>query len=242
MMVSCGKAAFAVEAGDSKMNNDLRGIILIGAPGAGKGTQAMFVSQRYNLPQISTGDILRSEIKDGSDIGNKAKSFITQGLLVPDEVVIKIVEKRLKAHDCKKGFILDGFPRTLPQAKAMIASDIEANLVLIIDVDDNVIMRRLSGRRTCSRCNKMYHIPLNPPAVDNTCDACGGALSTRKDDQPETIRKRITVFREQTSPLINFFECNESFRVFTIDGGEDDSETPEIIFQRIRKVLDEVFL
>ena len=222
------------------MLNNTRGIILIGAPGAGKGTQARYISEKYTIPQISTGDIFRNEISNATKIGTEAQSFISKGLLVPDDIVIRLVAKRLSDHDCDDGYILDGFPRTLPQAKAMIESEITANLVLILDIKDHVIVRRLSGRRTCSVCNRMYHIPLNPPEIEDVCDACGGKLIIRKDDQPDTVQKRITVFRNQTAPLIDFYGKNEGFDVYFIDAGEEDSETPEIIFQRICKVLDKV--
>lgn len=218
--------------------SSLRRIVLLGAPGAGKGTQAMFMSQTYRLPQISTGDILRREISKESIVGLKAQEFITKGLLVPDDVVVEIVKNRLKERDCASGYILDGFPRTLPQAKAMESNDIFVDYVLLIDSEDDVILQRLSGRRVCSTCNRMYHVQLKPPVKESICDACGGGLIKRKDDEQSTIKKRIAVFRNQTAPLIEHYEKHSDSTFIRIDGGSTEEETPEVIFERIKAAFD----
>ncbi|MCD4655115.1 adenylate kinase [bacterium] len=220
------------------MTERIHKIILLGAPGAGKGTQAMLMSQHYNLPQISTGDILRNEIEKGSSVGLKARDLMVQGLLVPDGIVVEIVEKRLEAQDCRNGYILDGFPRTLTQAQEMDSRNIQVNSVLLIDAEDTVIMRRLSGRRVCTLCNRMYHVLLNPPKDEGICTECGGQLIKRKDDEAQTIQKRINVFRKQTAPLIDYYASHRNVVFSRIDGGVRDDETPIVIFERIKVVLD----
>lgn len=184
-------------------------LILLGPPGAGKGTQAKMLTERFGIPQISTGDILRAAVKEGSPMGLKAKECMDAGALVPDEVVVGIVSERLQKEDCTSGFILDGFPRTLPQADALketlqhLGKDLDA--VVSLDVDCEELVERLTGRRTCVGCGKGYHVLFDPPSVADVCDACGKALFQRDDDQEETIRKRLDVYAKQTSPLIDYY-------------------------------------
>lgn len=181
-------------------------LILLGAPGAGKGTQAEILSERLNIPTISTGNIIREALKNGTEMGLKAKSFMDAGQLVPDEVVIGIIEERLAKDDCKNGFILDGFPRTVPQAEALDKMGILIDKAIDIDVADEVIERRLSGRRVCEKCGASYHIDNKPSAKGDICEKCGGALVIRKDDKPETIKQRLSVYHEQTEPLEGYYK------------------------------------
>lgn len=185
-------------------------IILLGPPGSGKGTQAEMLSKTYGIPHISTGDILREEVMKGTSLGEKVKVYMNKGELVPDELVIEILKKRLQEPDCKKGFILDGFPRNLRQAKALdiILSDVNLKIdaVVYIDVTDEEIMRRLSLRRTCKVCGRVYNLYYNPPKYDEKCDICGGELFIRDDDKPEVIERRLKVFNEETKPLIEYYE------------------------------------
>lgn len=185
-------------------------LIMLGAPGAGKGTHALLLSKEYNIPQISTGDILRSHIKNETDLGKKAKKYMDKGLLVPDELVVEIVKKRIQEEDCKEGFILDGFPRTIPQAealdKALEELAIALDKVVNIDVPDEVIIKRMAGRRVCSNCGASYHIENKKPLKENICDECGSELKQREDDKEETVRKRLQVYEEQTKPLIEYYE------------------------------------
>jgi len=184
-------------------------LILLGGPGVGKGTQAQRLAAKYNTPHIATGDILRQAVKNGTDIGLKAKSYMDKGLLVPDEVVIGIIEGRLAQPDAKAGYILDGFPRTVPQAKAL--DELTARLNMVPDAVVNItastemVVRRLSGRRTCRDCQAVYHVVNIPPKEAGVCDRCGGELYQRDDDQEETIRKRIQVYMEQTAPLLDYY-------------------------------------
>lgn len=184
-------------------------LILLGPPGAGKGTQAKMLTDRFSIPQISTGDILRAAVKEGTPMGLKAKEFMDAGGLVPDEVVVGIVRDRLLAADCNNGFILDGFPRTVAQADALQASleetDKALDRVISLEVDAEALVERLTGRRTCKECGRGYHVKFDPPLEDGICDACGGSLFQRDDDQEETIRKRLLVYAEQTSPLISYY-------------------------------------
>ena len=195
-------------------------LILLGPPGAGKGTQAKMLVEHFGIPQISTGDILRSAIKDGSPMGVKAKSFMDSGALVPDEVVVGIVEERLQQSDCCDGFILDGFPRTLPQADALTATlnNLDKNLdaVVSLSVDINALVIRLAGRRACAACGTGYHVEYEPSSVDGVCDKCGGELIQRDDDKEETIRNRMAVYQEQTSPLVEYYR--EAGLLHEIDG------------------------
>ena len=181
-------------------------IIFFGAPGAGKGTQAEIVSKKLDIPTISTGNMIREAIKNGTDMGNAAKSYIEAGKLVPDEVVIGIIKDRLDADDCKNGFILDGFPRTIPQAEALEAMGVKIDVVLNIEVSDDEIVTRMSGRRTCPKCGGTYHIVFNPTKTEGICDNCGAELTIRKDDAPEVVKSRLEVYHNETEPLKDFYE------------------------------------
>jgi len=184
-------------------------LILLGPPGAGKGTQAKMLTEKFSIPQISTGDILRAAVKEGTTLGRKAKAFMDAGGLVPDEVVVGIVRDRLLEDDCKNGFILDGFPRTVAQAdalqKCLQEMDKELDRVVSLAVDAEALIERLNGRRTCRQCGRGYHVKFDPPHRAGICDACGGSLFQRDDDQEETIRKRLQVYADQTAPLINYY-------------------------------------
>jgi adenylate kinase len=184
-------------------------LILLGPPGAGKGTQAKMLTDKFTIPQISTGDILRAAVKDGTPMGVKAKQFMDTGGLVPDEVVVGIVRDRLQQADCNNGFILDGFPRTVAQADALQASlqqmGKELDRVISLKVDAEALVERLTGRRTCKECGRGYHVTFDPPCVAGVCDACGGTLFQREDDREETIRKRLQVYADQTAPLITYY-------------------------------------
>lgn len=195
-------------------------MILLGPPGCGKGTQAKILMGTYNIPQIATGDILREAVKKSSSLGLEAKSYMDQGLLVPDSLVIKIIEERLRQADCKGGFILDGFPRTATQAEALETTlsklDLELEHVFSIEVGDEELIKRLTGRRICRQCGESYHMAFNPPKKEGVCDTCQGALYQRDDDREETIRNRLKVYQTQTAPLITFYQKKDILRV--IDG------------------------
>ena len=181
-------------------------LLLLGAPGAGKGTQAEVLSAKLNIPTISTGNILRAAIKDGTPTGLKAKSYMDNGQLVPDEVVIAIVAERLAQEDCANGFILDGMPRTLPQAEALDKAGVKLDHVLSIEISDEEIEQRMSGRRVCAQCGASYHIVARPTKVEGVCDSCGGPVVLRDDDKPETVRQRLAVYHEQTEPLKGYYQ------------------------------------
>ena len=181
-------------------------LILLGAPGAGKGTQAEIISKKLNIPTISTGNMLREAMKNGTELGLKVKNFMDNGQLVPDDVVIGIVEERVAQEDCANGFILDGMPRTIPQAEALEARGIHFDAVVSIEVLDDVIEGRMTGRRVCGSCGASYHIAANPPKAEGICDTCGKELVIRKDDAPETVRNRLKVFHAETEPLKAFYE------------------------------------
>ena len=180
-------------------------LILLGAPGAGKGTQAEIISKRLSVPTISTGSILRAAVKNGTPIGNKVKSYMDAGALVPDDVIIGIIKERLLEPDCENGYILDGMPRTIPQAVALESAGVEIDVALEIYAPDDRIIERMSGRRTCSVCGAVYHVKTNAPAKENVCDRCGGALASRQDDEPETVKNRLTVYHQDTEPLIEYY-------------------------------------
>ena len=184
-------------------------IIMLGAPGAGKGTQAKMIAAKYGVPHISTGDIFRANIKNGTELGAKAKEYMDKGLLVPDELVVDLVIDRFKADDCAKGYILDGFPRTIPQAealdKALSAIGDSVDYAINVEVPDENIIERMSGRRACVGCGATYHIKYNPTKVEGICDACGEKLILRDDDKPETVKNRLSVYHEQTQPLIDYY-------------------------------------
>ncbi len=180
-------------------------LILLGAPGAGKGTQAEVLCRKLGIPSISTGNILRAAIKDGTPTGLKAKSYIDAGALVPDEVIIGIVDERLAQDDCKNGYILDGVPRTIAQAEALEKAGITFDAVVSIEISEEEILRRMSGRRVCGACGASYNVDFVPPRVEGICDSCGGKLIRRKDDTPETVRERLKVYHTETEPLVDFY-------------------------------------
>ena len=184
-------------------------IIMLGAPGAGKGTQAKKIAEKYGIPHISTGDIFRANIKNGTELGQKAKGYMDQGLLVPDELVVDLVADRVKQGDCKNGYVLDGFPRTIPQAEALDHALAEMgekmDYAINVEVPDENIVNRMSGRRACVDCGATYHIVYAPTKEDGVCDKCGGSLILRDDDKPETVKKRLGVYHDQTQPLIDYY-------------------------------------
>ena len=181
-------------------------LVLLGAPGAGKGTQAEILCKKLNIPTISTGNILRAAVKNGTPVGLKAKEYMDQGALVPDEVIIGIVCERLSEPDCANGFILDGVPRTIPQAEALEANGIDIDCALSIEIADETIIDRMSGRRTCPNCGASFHVVSNPPKQEGICDSCGSALTIRKDDAPETVKARLVTYHTETEPLKAFYE------------------------------------
>ena len=187
-------------------------LILLGAPGAGKGTQAEILSRELGIPTISTGNILRAAIREGTAVGLKAKALIDAGKLVDDETIMGIVSERLAKDDCAKGYILDGVPRTIPQAEAMEAMGIEIDAALSIEIADETIVERMSGRRTCKNCSQTFHVVYNPPKQEGVCDFCGGELTIRKDDAPETVRARLETFHRETEPLKAFYEARGKLR------------------------------
>ena len=179
-------------------------LILLGAPGAGKGTQSAEIAKVLHIPEISTGNIIREALRQETELGLKAKSYMDSGALVPDEVVIAIIQERLAQEDCKNGFILDGFPRTIAQAEALSAMGIGIDCVISLEIEDAVIEKRMSGRRVCQSCGTPFHVTANPPKQEGICDRCGGKLVTRDDDKPETVRERLAVYHEKTAPLVAF--------------------------------------
>ncbi|WP_058485946.1 adenylate kinase [Defluviitalea phaphyphila] len=211
-------------------------IIMLGAPGAGKGTQALLLSKKFNIPQISTGDIFRMHIKNKTELGKKAKEYMDKGLLVPDDLVVEIVKNRLIEEDCKNGFILDGFPRTIPQAeeldKALEEMGIKLDKAINVNVPDDNIIVRMAGRRVCKKCGASYHIKYNKPSQEGICDECGSNLVQRDDDKEETVKKRLNVYHEQTRPLIEYYE--KMGILLTVDGVGDVDE----INNRIQKALE----
>lgn len=210
-------------------------IIMLGAPGAGKGTQAKKIADRYHIPHISTGDIFRANIKTGTELGKKAKEFMDQGLLVPDEVTIGMLMDRISEEDCKDGYILDGFPRTIPQAesltKALAEKGTSVDFAINVDVPDENIIHRMGGRRACLNCGATYHIEYAAPKTEGVCDKCGSALVLRDDDQPETVKKRLNVYHEQTQPLIEYYGNANVLK--EVDGTQD----LEKVFEDITVIL-----
>ncbi|MDO4748312.1 MAG: adenylate kinase [Eubacteriales bacterium] len=198
-------------------------LILLGAPGAGKGTQAAVISERLNIPQISTGNIIREALRSGTEMGLKAKSYIDSGKLVPDDVVIGIIKDRLQNDDCQNGFILDGFPRTIPQAEALDEMGVRIDKVIDIEVSDDVIVTRLSGRRVCEKCGRPYHIVDLKPRVDGICDDCTGALIQRKDDQIDTVKARLEIYHSETEPLKGYYEAQGKLSVVFGQGKVDET-------------------
>lgn len=201
-------------------------LILLGAPGAGKGTQAEIISNTLQIPTISTGNIIREALKSGTEMGQKAKDYMDTGRLVPDDVVIGIIQERLAKPDCANGFILDGFPRTIPQAEALDRMGIEIDRVIDIEVADEDIARRVSGRRVCPGCGASYHVDYKKPTVENVCDSCGDTLVQRKDDHPDTVRERLRVYHEQTEPLKGYYAA--SGKLFIVEGQEEVADTTKL--------------
>lgn len=206
-------------------------LILLGAPGAGKGTQAEILSRELNIPTISTGNILRAAMKNGTPVGLKAKAFVEAGQLVPDDVIIGIVEERLAQDDCINGYILDGVPRTIPQAETLEERGIAIDCALSIEISDDEIVKRMSGRRTCKECSQTFHIISNPPKKEGICDFCGGELTIRKDDAPETVKARLAVYHAETEPLKAFYEARGKLK--TVSNMPTIEETTD----EIRKCL-----
>ena len=212
-------------------------IIMLGAPGAGKGTQAKQIAGKYSIPHISTGDIFRANIKNGTDLGKKAKEYMDQGLLVPDELTCDLVMDRIQQDDCKNGFVLDGFPRTIPQAEALDAAltkiGEKMDYAIDVDVPDENIVNRMSGRRACLDCGATYHIVSLPPKTEGKCDHCGSDLVLRDDDKPETVQKRLTVYHDQTQPLIDYYKNQGILK--SVDG----TQPMEAVFTAITEILGE---
>ena len=210
-------------------------IIMLGAPGAGKGTQAKQIAGKYSIPHISTGDIFRANIKNGTDLGKKAKEYMDQGLLVPDELTCDLVMDRIQQDDCKNGFVLDGFPSTIPQAEALDAAltkiGEKMDYAIDVDVPDENIVNRMSGRRACLDCGATYHIVSLPPKTEGKCDHCGSDLVLREDDKPETVQKRLTVYHDQTQPLIDYYKNQGILK--SVDG----TQPMEAVFTAITDIL-----
>lgn len=208
-------------------------LILLGAPGAGKGTQADLICDKLNIPAISTGNIIRAALKNGTEMGLKAKSYMDAGQLVPDDVVIGIIKDRLKDEDCQNGFILDGFPRTIPQAEALESMGISIDKVIDIEVSDDAITNRMSGRRVCAKCGASYHMLYNQPSAEGVCDKCGGELIQRKDDHPDTVQKRLEEYHLQTEPLKDFYGKLGKLRI--VEGQEEIEETTRLVFKALEE-------
>ena len=210
-------------------------IIMLGAPGAGKGTQAKKIAAKYDIPHISTGDIFRANIKNGTELGNKAKTYMDQGLLVPDELVVDLVVDRVRQDDCKNGYVLDGFPRTIPQAesldKALAALGDKVDYAIDVNVPDENIVNRMGGRRACVGCGATYHLVYAPTKTEGVCDVCGKELILRDDDKPETVQKRLNVYHEQTQPLIDYYTNAGILK--TVDGTVDIND----VFAAIVEIL-----
>ena len=211
-------------------------IIMVGAPGAGKGTQAKRIAEKYGIPHVSTGDIFRKNLKEGTELGLKAKVYMDQGALVPDEITIGMLMDRIHEDDCKNGYVLDGFPRNIPQAEALteaLASGNESiDAVIDVNVPDENIMDRMSGRRTCRKCGEGFHVVFNPSTVPGVCDVCCGELYTRDDDLPETVKKRLVVYHSQTQPLIDYYSKRQILK--SVDG----TQRMDKVFADIIEVLD----
>ena len=208
-------------------------LIFLGAPGAGKGTQAEKVSEYLNIPTISTGNIIREALKNGTEMGKKAKSYMDAGALVPDDVVIGIIQERLTQPDCENGFILDGFPRTIPQAEALDRMGIHIDRIIDIEVPDDTIAQRVSGRRVCATCGSSYHLDYKKPQVEGVCDRCQGALVQRKDDQPETVKERLAVYHEQTEPLKDYYA--KSGKLVIVEGQERVEDTTALTIAAVKE-------
>jgi len=218
-----------------KMEDLFMKIIMLGAPGAGKGTQAKQIASKYDIPHISTGDIFRANIKNGTELGMKAKTYMDKGLLVPDELVVDLVVDRVAAKDCEKGYVLDGFPRTIPQAEALDAALAKngenVEFAINVEVPDENIVKRMSGRRACVACGATYHIEHIPPKTEGICDTCGKELILRDDDKPETVLNRLNIYHEQTQPLIDYYNTKGILK--EVDGTKDMAD----VFNEIVAIL-----
>lgn len=208
-------------------------LILLGAPGAGKGTQAEIISETLRIPTISTGNIIREALKSGTELGRKAKEYMDGGRLVPDDIVIGIIRDRLAQSDCVNGFILDGFPRTIPQAEALDRMGVDIDRVLDIEVADETIARRVSGRRICPSCGASYHVDYRRPTVEGICDRCGDTLVQRQDDRPDTVRERLSVYHEQTEPLKSYYAA--AGKLFVVEGQEEISDTSRLVLAALEQ-------
>lgn len=201
-------------------------LILLGAPGAGKGTQAEFIRQKLGIPSISTGNLLRAAMAQGTELGKKVTSYMDSGSLVPDELVLDLVRERIACPDCQKGMIFDGFPRTLAQAEALEAM-VKVDMALLLEVDDDAIVQRMSGRRTCPNCQATYHVTSHPPKEEGICDKCGATLGIRKDDRPEVVRQRISVYHKQTEPIVKYYQSKGLLKV--VKGQERLEDTTALV-------------
>ena len=208
-------------------------LIMLGAPGAGKGTQAEIISEHLNIPTISTGNIIREALKSGTELGEKAKRYMDAGHLVPDEIVIEIIRERLAKDDCAGGFILDGFPRTIPQAEALDRMGVEIDRVIDLEVADETITRRVSGRRVCPACGASYHIEYKQPKVADVCDKCGDTLVQRKEDHPDTVRERLQVYHDQTEPLKSYYAAQGKLAV--VEGQDEVAETTKLTLAAVEE-------
>ena len=206
-------------------------LILLGAPGAGKGTQAEIISEKYSIPTISTGNIIRAALKEGTEMGLRAKAYTEKGELVPDEVVIGIIRERLSMGDCENGFILDGFPRTIPQAQALDSMGIAIDAALSIEVADSEIVKRMSGRRVCPACGASYHVEYKKPKKDGVCDACGQSLIMRPDDEPRTVLNRLKVYHDQTEPLKDYYKSQN--KLIEVAGRDEVADTTAAVISAL---------
>lgn len=208
-------------------------LILLGAPGAGKGTHAEVICEKLNIPSISTGNILREAVKNHTELGEKAKSYMEAGNLVPDELVIEILQERIRQDDCKNGFILDGFPRTVAQAKALDEMNVVIDHVIDLEVEDETVLKRLSGRRVCEDCGASYHVSFRPPKEEGVCDVCGGKVVQRQDDKPETIKDRLHIYHYLTEPLKDYYQDKGILTV--VYGQEEMKDTSRLIMEALEK-------
>ena len=235
--IQCALAVGLLKMNYFNLGENSMKIIMLGAPGAGKGTQAKRIAAKYEIPHISTGDIFRANIKNGTELGKKAKAYMDQGALVPDELTCDLVMDRIAQEDCKNGFVLDGFPRTIPQAKALDTALTKINqkmdFAVDVDVPDENIVNRMSGRRACLSCGATYHLIFNPTKAEGVCDACGNEIVLRDDDKPETVQKRLSVYHDQTQPLIDYYR--EQNILQSVDGTKPMDE----VFSDIVAILGE---
>ena len=209
-------------------------LVLLGAPGAGKGTQAEIISEKYNIPTISTGNIIRAALKNGTQMGLKAKAYIDSGRLVPDDVVIGIIKERLAEDDCQNGFILDGFPRTIPQAEALDSMNVSIDAALSIEVSDREIVKRMSGRRVCEKCGASYHTEYKKPKTEGVCDGCGSPLIIRKDDEPDTVLDRLDIYHKQTEPLKSYYKSQG--KLITVEGQPKVEDTTKLVLDTLSEI------